>query len=164
MRVNAPEVAQHVEMKRGSLDGFGPAFAQAVEVPFGRGQFGIAQRGLLGQKLSRLVDVSGHEDAERDPKRIHGALVEGGQFLGALGRELEPALDLLGCKLAQILVDDVADMLEVDGEGDDLHRPLSLTLVETAAGELGDIELDWSTSARSLVIIAAITLRSMIST
>ena len=68
--------------------------------------------------------------------------MEGGQFLGALGRELEPALDLLGCELAQILVDDIADMLEVDGEGDDLHRPLSLALVEAAAGELCDIELD----------------------
>src|SRR4051794_31593414 len=74
--MDAPEVAQHVEMKRGGLDGFGPALAQAVEMPFGRSQFGVAQRGLLGQQLSRLVDVAGHEDAERDPKRIHGALVK----------------------------------------------------------------------------------------
>jgi len=101
------------------------ALAQPVEMALGGGKLGVAQRGFLGQQLAGLVDVARHEDAERDPKRIHRALVEGGQLLGALGRELEPALDLLGRKLAQILVDDIADMLEVDGEGDDLHCPLS---------------------------------------
>ncbi len=68
------------------------------------------------------------------------------------GRKLEPALDLLGREFAQILVDDVADMLEVDGEGDDLHRPLSLALVETAAGQFCDIELDRLVEAVDAVV------------
>ena len=52
----------------------------------------------------------------------------------------------------RVLVDDVADMLEVDGEGDDLHRPLSLALVETAAGEFGDVELDRLVKAVDAVV------------
>ena len=129
-----------------------PALAQAIEVPLGGGEFGVAQRGLFGQQLARLVDVAGHEDAECDPQQIHRALVEGRKLLGALGRELEAALDLLGRELAQILVDDVADMFEVDGKGNDLHRPLSLALVEAAAGQLGDIELDRLVEAVDAVV------------
>src|SRR5215469_12106729 len=94
--------------------------AQAVEMALHRGQLGVAQRSLFRQQLARLVGVARHEHAEGDPQRVHRALVEGGELLGALGRELEAALDLLGRKLAQILVDDVAEMLEVDGEGNDL--------------------------------------------
>src|SRR5450759_3135326 len=150
MRVNSPQVAQHVEMQRGGFDRFGTALAQAVEMPFGGGELGIAQQRLLREKLARFIDVARHEDAERDPKRVHGSLVECRQFFGAFRRELKPALDLLGGELAQILVDDIAHVLEIDGEGNDLHRPLSLALVDT--------------SARSLVMIAAITLRSMTST
>ena len=33
-------------------------------------------------------------------------------------------------------------MLQIDGEGDDLHRPLALAFVQAAAGELGEVELD----------------------
>jgi hypothetical protein len=49
--VDAPEIAQHVEMQRRGLDGLGPALAQPVEMPFGGGQLGVAQRRLLGQQL-----------------------------------------------------------------------------------------------------------------
>ena len=92
---------------------------------------------LLGEQLARFVDVARHEHAERDPQGVRGALVERRQFLGAFRRKLEPALDLLGGEFAQVLVDDVADMLEIDGEGNDFHRPLSLALVEAAARQLG---------------------------
>src|SRR5713226_7755799 len=164
-------------MQRGGYDRLRPAFAQTVQMPFGGGKLGIAQQRLLREKLARFIDVARHEDAESDPQRVHGSLVECRQFFRAPGRKLEPALDLLGRELAQILVDDVAHMLEIDGKGDDLHRPLSLALVEAAARQFGHIKLDrlvetvhgivhphtWSTRARSLVIIAAITLRSMTS-
>ena len=70
-------------MQRGGLDGLGPAFSQTVEVPFRGGKLGIAQQRLLRQKLARLVDIAGHEDAERDPKRVHGTLVERRQLFRA---------------------------------------------------------------------------------
>ena len=68
--------------------------------------------------------------------------MEGRQLLRAFARELELALDLLGGKLGEVLVDDVADVLQVDGKGDDLHGPVALALVEAAARELGHEELD----------------------
>ena len=68
--------------------------------------------------------------------------MEGGELLRALAGELELALDLLGGKLGEILIDDIADVLQVDGEGDDLHGPVALALVEAAARQLGDVELD----------------------
>jgi hypothetical protein len=43
MRVNSPEVTEHVEMKGGSLDGLTPAFAEAIQMPFGRGKLGVTQ-------------------------------------------------------------------------------------------------------------------------
>src|ERR1039458_3739161 len=36
----------------------------------------------------------------------------------------------------------IAHMLEIDGEGNDFHRPLSFALVEAAAREFGHIKLD----------------------
>ena len=39
--MNATQVAQHVEVKRGRLKGFQPALPQAIEVPLGCGQFGL---------------------------------------------------------------------------------------------------------------------------
>ena len=97
--------------------------------------------------------------------------MESGQLPRALGRELPAPLDLLRRKLAQILIDDIANVLEVDGEGHDLHRATAFTIVEAAARELGEIELDrfvqpidtWSmrctsaTSSRSLLMIAVMT-------
>src|SRR5260370_6475991 len=44
MRVNSPEVAQHIEVKRGGLDGFGPAFTQTVEMTLGGVELGVAQK------------------------------------------------------------------------------------------------------------------------
>src|SRR5205823_13487715 len=70
------------------------------------------------------------------------ALVEGGELLRTLAGELELALDLLAGKLGEVLVDDVADVLQVDAEGDNLHGPVALALVEAAARQLGDVELD----------------------
>jgi hypothetical protein len=55
VRVNTPEVAQHVEMKRGGLDGLGPAFAKTVQMPFGGCKLGIAQCSFLGEKFARPI-------------------------------------------------------------------------------------------------------------
>jgi len=44
--------------------------------------------------------------------------------------------------LQQVLFDDVADVLQVDGERNDLHRPSALGVVETFPGQPREIELD----------------------
>ena len=60
----------------------------------------------------------------------------------ALGREGVAVLDLLGGELHQVLVDDVADMLEVGGEGQDLDVALAFLLAELGARGLDQVELD----------------------
>ena len=51
-------------------------------------------------------------------------------------------LYLLGGQLHEILVDDIADVLQIDREGDDAHRTSTALLVETFARDLGHVELD----------------------
>ena len=51
VRVNAPEIAQHVEMQRRGLDGLGPALAQTVEMPFGGGQLGVRNSAFSASSL-----------------------------------------------------------------------------------------------------------------
>ena len=105
----------------------------------GRRQFRIAQLRLFGDQLPRLIDIAGHEYAESDLEAFEDALVERRQFGCALGRKLELAPYFLGRDLAHVLVDDVPDMLQVDGEGNNLHGAPALALIEAAARELGDI-------------------------
>jgi len=42
----------------------------------------------------------------------------------------------------RFFVDDIADVLQIDGEGNNLHRPLPFALVEAAAREFCHIKLD----------------------
>ena len=51
VRVNSPEVAQHVEMKRGGLDGLGSTFTEALQMPFGRGKLGLRSKAFSARSL-----------------------------------------------------------------------------------------------------------------
>jgi hypothetical protein len=53
--VDALEIAQDVEVKRGGFEGLGAALAQPFQVQFGRGQFGLAQRGFFANQLARRL-------------------------------------------------------------------------------------------------------------
>ena len=63
---------------------------------------------------------------------------------GTLLREAQLALDLLGGEFRQVLVDDVSDVLEVDGERDDLHRTPAILFVQPLARHFCHVELDRS--------------------
>lgn len=108
----------------------------------GRGQFSRAQSRLLRDQLPGDLDVARHEHAEREFEVAHDLLMEGLQLRRALFRESEVPFDLLLSKLHQILVDNVADVLQVDRERDDLHGTLTVPFVQTLAGEPCHIELD----------------------
>ena len=60
----------------------------------------------------------------------------------ALRREGVALADLLLGELAQVLVDDVADMLEIGDQGDDLEQAAALLLGQLVARDLDEIELD----------------------
>ena len=74
------------------------------------------------------------EHPEGELQVVEDAPMEGLELGGPLARELVLVLDLLGGELHQVLVDDVADMLEVDGEGNDLHGAAPVGVVEALRG------------------------------
>src|SRR5688500_4031332 len=113
MAVDALEVADDVEMDGARLDRFGPAAAQPREMALGRVLLEQPRRGLLRVEPARQRDVAGREHIEREPHRVLDARVEGADLGEALRRERVALADLLGGQLHQVLVDDVADMLEI---------------------------------------------------
>src|SRR3546814_6523628 len=76
------------------------------------------------------------EDVHRQIEVADDARVEGLQLRHALGREGGVVLDLLAGQLHQVLVDDVADVLEVGGEVEDLHAAPALLRVQLLVVEL----------------------------
>src|SRR6202047_4258543 len=109
---------------------------------FGRGELNIAQKSFFREKLASLIDLACNEDTERDAQGVHRSLVKCRQFVCTFRRKLESALDLFHRQFAQVLVDDIAHVLKIDGEGNDLHRPPSLAFIETSARKFGHIKLD----------------------
>src|SRR5262245_62715298 len=99
-------------------------------MPFGGGKFGAAQLRLFGNQTSGLLDISRHKNGERHFKVLHNTLVERRKLLRALLGKLKLAFDLLGRQLGEVLIDDVADVLEVNAERDDLHGAAALPFVK----------------------------------
>src|SRR5690606_41743320 len=72
------------------------------------------------------LHVPGDEDVEREPQIVHQPRMHAADLLQPLGRELQPVADLLVGELHQVLVDDVADMLEICGESDEDRKSTRL--------------------------------------
>ena len=105
------------------------------------------------------------------------ALVHVGDLRQAFLREGQPLLDLLGGDLAQALVEDVADVLEIDGEGKDVRAALGIGLAQAVlAADGGQVQLHrvvqlvervvhgrraWSSSLRSSFCSASRNMRSI---
>ena len=102
----------------------------------------LAEADLLLEQLPGHADVAADEDGERQLDGVEDLAVEGVDVARALFGEAQPVPDLLGGELDQVLVDDVADMLEVGGEGDDLHRPAAFRLAHVLLADLGQVQLD----------------------
>ena len=92
-------------------------FAHAGEMPLGRDALQLAELLLLRDEAARGVDVARHEDGDREPQMILQLRIHRVDLRQALRRQAELQPQALGGELGDVLVDDVADMLEVDGEG-----------------------------------------------
>ncbi len=103
---------------------------------------GIAHRRLVGEELTGEFEIARREDVERQRQRRGDAVVEIADLGQTLRREGIALADLLLGELAQVLVDDVADMLEIGDQGDDLEQAPALLLGQFVAGDLDQIELD----------------------
>ena len=156
MRGDALEVAQDVEMQRAGLDRRDRAGAQAPEMAFRRLALDRAEPVLLGDELPREVEVAGDEDGQRRGASARRRAGAGPRFRPSRRSENETPLR---CRFAarreQAPVDDVADMLEVGGEQDQVEAALRVLLVERLAGEAGEVELDRLLEAVDLVVEAA---------
>src|SRR5215217_5890822 len=128
MAVDALEVADDVEMDGARLDGLGPAAAQAREVALGSILLEQPGRGLYRVEPARQAEVAGSEDIEGKPHRVLDARMEGADLAETLRRERHLLADLLGGELHQVLVDDVADVLEVRGESQDFDEAAALVV------------------------------------
>jgi hypothetical protein len=84
MRMDSLQVAKHVQMQRARLDTLRSSLAQPGQMMVGGGKLRAPQRGLLGKELTGVVDVPGHERAERKSQALENALVEGGELFRAL--------------------------------------------------------------------------------
>src|SRR5262249_46646194 len=115
---DALEVGENVEVDLGRLHGLREACAQAHEVRFAQLALAHAHEGTLIQHLLRersvvggergdgALEVLGHEAVELEDLRPSGL------------REAPRLIHLLARQLHQILVDDIADVLEVADDRD----------------------------------------------
>ena len=142
MRVDPLEVPDDVQMKRAGFDARGLAGAQALQMPLGAPKLHLAKLLLPRQKLGRGLQFLIDEHGQRKTHRLHQPGMHLLQLPKSFFGELQLLSDLLGGELHQVLVDDVADMLEIGGEGDDVDGPLAVLVVQLAARQPGQIELD----------------------
>ena len=142
MAVDALQIADQVEMDRTGLDALGAAGPDALVVAFGSALFGQAQVGLFLQQLARHFHIARHEQVAGHLQVGGDAMVEVGQFGQAFLREGQLVLDLLLRQLHQVLVDDVADMLQVGGEGQHVDIAAAFGFIQPMLGQFGEIQFD----------------------
>src|ERR1700676_1049447 len=116
VRVHTLEIAQNVQIQRVRLDRLRRSFPQAREVALRGRKFLLAQLRFCSDQLTGNVHIARHENSDREPQAIDDLPVKIDQISLALLRERDAAPDFLGREVHQILVNDVADVLQVDRE------------------------------------------------
>src|ERR1700751_465665 len=134
------EIAQDIEMEGTRLYTFGPPIAQPGQMAFSVLMLGDTYLGLLLDQRASDTHVLVDEYTKGELQVFNDALVKHPEFSRSFLRELVLALDLLARQLHQILVDDVADMLKVDGEGDYFHGASPIPIIQALTGHFGDVE------------------------
>jgi hypothetical protein len=88
MRVDALEVAQHIEMERARIYAFRSAFAQPRQMTVCTRELrGSELRLFLDERTSDL-DVVIDEDAEGELEVVNNAIVEGGELPRPYGQKI----------------------------------------------------------------------------
>src|SRR6266478_7452588 len=100
---------------------------------FGGSKLGVAKTGLLFEQNARHPHIDRHEHTASQLEIVQYALMKGLQLPRPFTGELIPVLDFPASKFHQVLVDDVADMFEVDGERDDFHGATTVLLIKALA-------------------------------
>src|ERR1700675_548114 len=140
MRVDTLEIAQNIEMEGTRLYAFRPPVAQPGQMAFRVPKLGDTQLCIFLDQRASNTHVLINENTKGKFQVFNNALVKHREFSRSLFRELVLVLDLLAGQLHQILVDNVADMFEIDGAGDYLHGASSIPIIKSFAGDFGDVE------------------------
>src|SRR5438093_596232 len=149
---DALEVREDVEVDLGRLDGLREPGAQAAQVGFAQLSLAHAHEGPLVEHLLREGLVVGREGGDRALEVLGHETVEL-EDLGPAGlREAARLVELLARQLHEVLVDDVADVLEVADEGDEADLLARELGAHRLAPEAGQEELDLALEEVDLVV------------
>src|SRR3989475_648434 len=111
-------------MQRAGLYAGDGVVGQARQVGGRVGQLQVAETRLFLQQLLRLAHIAVEEHAHRQAQVVQQVVQQLADLLRAGLGELAALLDLLVLNVQQHALDDVADLLHVDGEADDFRPAL----------------------------------------
>src|SRR5918996_1334541 len=149
---DALEVRQDVEVDLGGLQRFGQPRSQPAQVRLAQLPLAGAHERPLVEHLLGEHPVVGGEGGDRPLEVLDDQAVEL-LDLGPAGlREPAPLIILLAGELHQVLVDDVADVLEVPDEGDHPDLLAGEVGAHGLAAETGQEELDLALEEVDLVV------------
>src|ERR1700726_4564950 len=122
MSVDPFEVAHDVEQELAHFNGLCPVSARPSEVLFGCTRFDLSKDLLFAEELAGRARVFGHEYGRGRPCVADQPVHHFTDLLPAGFREADATFDALGGKRHQALLDDIAGMLEVGCECQDLRE------------------------------------------
>ncbi|KAF5305017.1 hypothetical protein FQA39_LY18984 [Lamprigera yunnana] len=160
-RVDAFQVADQVDVQRAGFDALQGVVRQALQVRCRVGQLQVAKARFFFEQLLRVAQVAGEEDAHRQAQVVQQVGVQFVDFLRALLAELAALFDFFVLHVREHALDDVADLLHVDGEVDDFRPALAFVLAQLDAGDLGHVVLDGRVQLVHRVVELAQVLRQL---
>src|SRR5215510_12285448 len=149
---DALEVGEDVEVDLGRLDGLREACAQAPEMGFAKLSLPHAHEGPLVQHLLRERTVVGGEGGDGALEVLGHEAVELEDLRPARLRKAARLIHLLARELHQVLVDDIADVLEVADERDQANLLARELRPHRVAAESGQEQLDLPLQEVHLVV------------
>ena len=161
MRVDALQVADHVQVQRRGLDALRRVLHEPRDVRIGVRALEITEKDLLGEELLRAFQVAVQEHAHSQAQVGDQTAVQVADFQHARLGELAALVDLLLLEIGDHALDNVSDLLHVDGERDDVRPAPALLVVERLAADLREVELDRRVQFVHDIVHLAQTLRQL---
>src|SRR4051812_12384793 len=122
VRLDALQVSYDVELKRAGIT-HGLPGADLIQLLPGNGAFKIAETLLLRDEPARRADILEHQHGSRELQVLQQLRMHAGDVVETVLGQAQMIFDSFRGKLHQVLVDDVADMLQIDGEGENVRQP-----------------------------------------
>src|SRR5437870_408414 len=162
MRADALQVRQDVEVDLRRLDGLGEARPQPIEVRLAQVALALPDHRALVEDLLRQSAVVRGEGGDGPLEVLPDDRVELLDLHPARVGEPSSLVELLPRELHQVLVDDVADVLEIPDEGDQRDLFAREVRAHRLATEPGEEELDLPLEEVDLVVTPRDVLQELL--